>query len=255
MNANDWYLKGRDVIADPSKFTHQGAIEARVYLQNAVDADPTHSRAQAELAYLHVREYQNDWSANRNASLNMAEQLVNKALAIEDNFDVRWIRAIVYWNQGRFDESFAEYDLARGHNPGASDMADLDADEAEARIYGGDLPTARNKIQAAKADNPNDPYPYWYDWNDARLCYMEGRYQDAINAIGQMTTQPNDVLLITAASKALDGDPIGAGSDMAEFSKNDPDWSIAKSAAYQYRNPDHRQDWLHGLRRAGLKET
>jgi tetratricopeptide (TPR) repeat protein len=252
MNANDWYLKGRDVIADPSRFTPQGAIEARVYFQNAVNADPTHSRAQAELAYLHVREYQNEWSANRNASLNMAEQLVNKALAIEDNFDVRWIRAIVYWNQGRFDESFAEYDLARGHNPGDSDLADLEADEAEARIYGGDLPTARSKIEAAKAHNPNPPY--WHRWNYARLCYMEGRYQDAINAIGQMT-QPNDVLLITAASKALDGDPIGAASDMAEFSKNDPNWSIAKSAAYPYGDDSHRQHWLVGLRRAGLKES
>ena len=83
---------------------------------------------------------------------------------------------------------------------------------------------------------------------------MAGHYQEAINAIGQMT-QPNDVLLITAASKAQHGDLTGAKSDMAEFSTNDPNWSIAKSAAYPYGNDSHRQHWLDGLRKAGLKEN
>jgi hypothetical protein len=41
---------------------------------------------------------------------------------------------------------------------------------------------------------------------------------------------------------------------MAEFSKVDPDWSIAKSAAYFYVKDSDRQHWLDGLRKAGLKE-
>jgi adenylate cyclase len=186
----------------------------------------------------------------------MAEQLVNKALGIQDNLDVRWILAIVCWNQGRFDESYVQYEEARKLDPHHPDLAHLDADEAEALIYGGDLRKARNKIQAVIA-NPNPPY--WYDWNYARLCYMEGRdqearYQEAIDTIGGME-QPNDVLLITAASKAQQGKAEEAGGIMAKFRQNDPNWSIAKSAAYPYGNDDHRQHWLAGLRRAGLKES
>jgi hypothetical protein len=40
MNADEWYQMEREVIADQTKVTAQGAIEARVYFQNALDADP-----------------------------------------------------------------------------------------------------------------------------------------------------------------------------------------------------------------------
>jgi adenylate cyclase len=83
---------------------------------------------------------------------------------------------------------------------------------------------------------------------------MAKHYEDAIDAIAQITDPPNDVLLITAASKAQLGDLDGARSDMAKFGRNDPDWSIAKSAEYYYRNDSDRQHWLDGLRKAGLKE-
>ena len=78
--------------------------------------------------------------------------------------------------------------------------------------------------------------------------------QEAIDAIARINDPPNDVLLITAAAKAQLGDMAGARSDMAEFSKNDPDWTVAKSAAYYYRDDADRQHWVDGLRKAGLRE-
>ena len=60
--------------------------------------------------------------------------------------------------------------------------------------------------------------------------------------------------VITAASKAQLGDLEGAKSEMATFSKNDPEWSIAKAAERYFRNERDRQHWLDGLRKAGLKE-
>ena len=41
---------------------------------------------------------------------------------------------------------------------------------------------------------------------------------------------------------------------MAQFSKNDPEWSIAKAAERYFRRDSDRQHWLDGLRKAGLKE-
>jgi len=250
MDANDYYEQGLAILADPTKFTAQGAAEARDLFKQAIAIDPNFSRAYGELAYLYVRYHQNGWI------LKKAEELADKAFEIDNNtnFDIRWNRAIVYWNQGRFDESFAEYEEARKLATTERALADLDADEAEARIYGGDLPTARTKIQSAMDRNPHPPY--WYYWNYARLCYMERRYREAIDTINNnIANPPNDVLLITAASKANDGDIPGAQADIATFSLNDPDWSIAKSAAYPYGDDGHRQHWLDGLRRAGLKES
>ena len=100
------------------------------------------------------------------------------------------------------------------------------------------------------------PDTYWYRWILARAHYMAGDYQEAINAIGDdVSNFPKDVLLITAGSHAQLGDLNAAKADMATFSKYDPEWSIAKSAAYPYRNNSDRQHWLEGLRKAGLKET
>jgi adenylate cyclase len=254
--AQEYYDDAVRIRENPAKFNAAGIVELRQLLEKAIEEaieDELKSRAYAELAYTYVRFYQQGWTTNPGAALEKAEELANEALRLNDDFDSRWNLAIVYWNQGKFDESFAEYDLARGHSPGASDLADLEADEAEARIYSGDLQIARDKIQAAKAGNPNHPYPYWYDWNDARLCYMEKDYQGAINAIGQMT-QPNDVLLITAASKAQLGEVAAARTYMAQFSQNDPEWSIAKAGERYFRRWSDRQNWLDGLRNAGLKE-
>jgi adenylate cyclase len=249
MDAYDYYLRGKAVVADPSKITPQGNTEARSLFEKAIELDPMFSEAYGELSYLFVREYQNGWSTDPNASLKKAEDLAKRSLAIADNAESRWSLAIVYWNQGAFEKSLAEYGVARDLNPNDSDLA---ADMAEALVYGGEPERAIKQIKEAIAQNPKTPY--WYFWNLGRAYYMAGHYQEALDAIAKINDPPNDVLLITAAAKAQLGDMEGARSDIAEFSRNDPDWSVAKSAAYYYRNDADRQHWVKGLRKAGLKE-
>jgi adenylate cyclase len=249
MDAYDYYLKGKEVMDDPNKYTAEGNGEARMLFEKAVERDPQFSRAYAELAYVYIRESQNGWSEDSTASLEKAEELAKKALAINDDFDGRWSLAVAYWNQGEFEKSFIQYGAARNFNPNDPDLA---ADMAEALIYGGESGKAIAQIKEAMLRNPK--IPYWYWWNLGRAYYMAGRYEEAIDAIARLTDPPKDVLLVTAASKAQLGDIDGAKSDMAEFSEYDPEWSIAKSADYYYRNDGDRQHWLEGLRKAGLKE-
>src|SRR5262249_12395989 len=152
-------------------------------------------------------------------------------------------------NQGEFDKSFYEYQTARNLNPNDPDLA---AEMGETLIYAGEPETAIAQINDAILRNPETPYWYW--WNLGRAYYMNKQYQQAINTIAKITAPPNAVLLITAASKAQMGNLKDAKADMAKFSANDPNWSIAKSAKYYYRNDSDRQHWLDGLRKAGLKE-
>ncbi|MBB3236580.1 adenylate/guanylate cyclase domain-containing protein [Phyllobacterium endophyticum] len=249
MSAYDYYLQGKAIWADSSKVTPEGNAEARQLFQKAIELDPKYSAAYAELSYVNVRAAQNGWTDDSKASLQQAEDLANKALSLSDNFSGHWYLAIIAWNKGDFDKSYREYERARQINPNDPDLA---ADMAEALVYGGEPEKAIEQIEAAKRRNPF--YDYWYDWNEGRARYMAGQYQEAIDAIGRINSPPNDVRLITAASKAQLGDIPAAKSIMAEFSKIDPDWSIAKSAAYFYRKDRDRQHWLDGLRKAGLKE-
>jgi adenylate cyclase len=251
MDANDYYQKGLAIIADATKFTADETDEARRLFEKAIELDPQFWQAYAELAYVHVRKAQNGWSEDRAASLKKAEELANQALAINKGFVAHWSSAMALWNQGSFNESFIEYAAARKLNP---NDPDLDADEAEALIYGGVPGKAIAQIKEAMQKGADSPY--WYKWVLARALYMAGYYQEAIDAIGDdVANFPKDVLLITAASKAQLKDFDGAKSDMATFGNYDPEWSIAKSAAYPYRSDSDRQHWLEGLRLAGLKEA
>ena len=249
MGAYDYYLRGIGVRDDPNKFTVEGNEELRQLFTKAIEIDPKFSRAYAELAYSYVREYQEGWTKKPEATLQRAEQLARQALDLNDDFDGHWNLAIVYWNQGEFDKSFFEYDTARKLNPNNPDLA---ADMAEALIYAGEPEKAITQIKEAMLHNPE--VPYWYWWNLGRAYYMAKRYQEAIDAIGKITDPPTDVLLITAASKAQLGNLDAAKAEMAQFSKNDPEWSIAKAAARYFRHDSDRQHWLDGLRKAGLKE-
>ena len=250
MDAYDYYLRGVEVRDDPNKFTVEGTNELRQLFEKAIELDPNFSRAYAELAYSHVRAYQEGWTENPDATLKRAEELAKRALDLNDDFDGHWNLAIAYWNQGEFDKSFIEYDAARKLNPNNPDLA---ADMAEALIYAGEPEKAITQIREAMRHNP-ETIPFWYEWNLARAYYMAKRYQEAIDAIGRITDPPNDVLLITAASKAQLGDIDAAKIEMEQFSANDPEWSIAKAAERYFRYDNDRQHWLDGLRKAGLKE-
>lgn len=247
------------------ELTPAGNENAKVYFRRAIELDPDYLPAYAELSYALVRDYQNVWNGDREASLSEAEAWAEKAAALGDNassawhndFRGRWYLAIVYWNQGHFDQSFTEFDVARNMIAGpdteraARNRADLDADMAEAFIYKGDANQAIGLIEDAMAMHPAPPP--WHMWNLGRAYYMAGRYQDAIDTINRMI--PNDVRLITAASLARLGDVSAAQAVMTEFSTRDPNWSVAKSAEYRYGSDAARQHWLDGLRMAGLKEN
>ena len=95
------------------------------------------------------------------------------------------------------------------------------------------------KSKGRSAGTPETPYWYW--WNLGRAYYMAKQYKNAVDAIAKISDPPLDVLLITAASKAQLGNLEAAKSDMREFAKYDPEWSIAKSADYFYRKDSDRQ--------------
>jgi adenylate cyclase len=247
MNAYDYLVQGRKVVSDPSKLTAIGNDEARQLFEKAIELDPDFSRAYVELAYVYIREYEENWGENPSASLKKAEELAKQALAITNDVYGHWHLGIVFWNRGEFDKSFAEYETACELDPQHPDMA---ADLGEMLIYAGQSDKAIAVIKQAMSRKI--PYCYW--WNLGRAYYMTKRYQEAIDAVANIIDPPNDVRLITAASQAQLGDSA-ATSTMAKFSEHDPDFSIAKAAERHFRHDSDRQHWLDGLRKAGLKES
>ena len=251
MDADQLYREAKQILNDPQKVTKKDNDDARAKLINAISTDGDKALYYGLLSYTYVREYQNGWTNDRDGALGQAETFAkleqNKAkIDVENAFDGFWSLAIVYSNQGKFPECFDEYGKALGLKPNEPDLL---AEMGEALMYAGRFDEAITQIKHAiqlKDDKP----PYWYRWNLARVYYMNMQFQDALDTIA---ITPADLLLITAASKAKLGDIDGAKSDMAIFTKADPNWSVAKSEYYRYVNDSDRQHWLDGLRLAGLK--
>lgn len=247
-------------LARRQELTPAGNDKAKKYYVDAITLDPNYLPAYAELSYVFVREAQNGWSANPQASLAEARRNADRAVALSadpkshwaNDFRGHWYSAIVHWNDGNFLKGFAEYQAARAQitDPDrfARDTAELDADMAEACIYNGDHQQAIDLIEDAMKRYPD--FPYWFRWNLARAYYMAGRYQDAIDEINRIV--PNDLRLIVAASKAQLGETDYAKHIMAEFTHYDQNWTLARSSAYPYTRQSDRDHWLEGLSRAGL---
>ncbi|WP_027232638.1 tetratricopeptide repeat protein [Phyllobacterium sp. UNC302MFCol5.2] len=254
--------------ARQQELTPAGNIEAARLYGLAIKADDGYLPAYAECSYVHLRAYQNNWppQLRSNDSITEAARLADKAVALSNDpdsdwhFDFRglWYRAMVSWNAGDFKRSFDEYDAARSRITDPvwkiKNTAELDADKAEALIYYGNPGAALDLILGAEASYPE--FPWWLKWLAARAHYQLGNYTEAINEINSIdpAKKPNDVLLILAASEARRGNIDDAKTIMAEFSKNDPDWTVKLSESYIYGDPDQKTHWIEGLRMAELRE-
>ncbi len=258
QTAQDYCREGRQ-----QPLTPEGNEKAKECYEKAIKENDKYLPAYAEYSYVHLRDCQNRWTPDREASLEEAERLADIAVALSNDvtsgwhndFRGRWYRAMVYWNRGDFTTSFQEFAAARAliTDPKRidTDTADLDADMAEAYIYYGDPKQALALIDGAAARHPAPPY--WHGWNRARAYYMAKRYDDALATIRGMSSPPNDVRLIEAASEAQLKHLDDARRIMGEFSKIEPGWTLQKSAEYPYGDNAARDHWLDGLSKAGLK--
>ncbi len=254
----------RDYCRDGRRqpLTPEGNERAKEYYALAIKEDGNYLPAYAECSYANLRDHQNRWTADPEASIHEAERLADYAVALSDDaksgwfndFRGRWYRAMVYWNRGDFKTSFEEFAAARAliTDPKRidKDTADLDADMAEAYIYYGDSEQALALIDSAAARYPD--HPYWHEWNRARAYYMVKRYADALATLHGMSSPPNDTRLIEAASQAQLGNLDEARRIMGEFNEIEPGWTLQKSADYHYGDDAARDHWLDGLSKAGL---
>lgn len=263
-------------LARQQPLTPEGNEEAKRLFQAAIDEDGNYLPAYAEFSYVWLRECENGWGESSFA-LAEAERLANKAVELSkdknkgwlNDFRALWYRAMVTWHQNDFTKSFQEYEAARTliSNPEWIDKntAELDADMAEALIYYGDPKRAIQLVLDAMKLFPK--HAWWFHWILARGYYQAGHYQEAIDEIGKIdpASKPNDVRLILAASKAQIATRDEAKLDeamlkeakaiMKQFSDIEPNWTLAKSAAYPNGSASELYHWIDGLRKAGLKPS
>lgn len=247
LSAYDAYLKGVHIFSQESQ---ESLDQSRVLFEEAIQQDPNFSRAYGYLAYIQVQFWLGGWSDA--GALEEAERLAKRAIAIDPNdYANHWDLAFVYLNQKRFFQARHEYETALAHNP---NDANLLVEMAEMLIFSGEFDRAIAQIEKAMLLNPH--VPDWYRWILAWGYYFVRNYAGTLEEIDTMRHPLNEVLLIVAAAEAQLGHTAQARDTMKRFLEGKPGWSIEKEhESLSFKQRDHEEHWLDGLRRAGMPET
>ena len=81
MAAYDYLLRGRQCL---NLYTKEGELEAQRHFKHAIELDPEYSAAYTGLAVSYLHEYESNWSQAPFDALDRANDLSQKAVALDD---------------------------------------------------------------------------------------------------------------------------------------------------------------------------
>jgi len=245
--AYDCYLRAQGHLY---RHGDSGYDEAETFYKKAIELDPGFARAYSGLALLHFQRFKKYFTVSFEGMVRETHDLALHALRLDpDDYLAHWVLGLLYSYFGKHAQSLAEFDRALHINP---NDANLLADFADYLVYCGRAEEALEHCQRAIRLNPN--CPDFYRWNLGFTYFHLGRYEDALVSLEQMTS-PDQARRLLAASYAHLGRLNEARSVAEEFMKVNPGFSIREWARTEpYTDPNERQRYVSGLRKAGLPE-
>ena len=227
--------------------------QAQVLFEEAIRLDPAFSLAYAYLAFSHSLQSFNRWSADPEGSLERAQELVDRALALDSNeAEAHYVQGIVHlWHQKAPDRAIADAERAIALDPGfARGYGSLGA----ALHYAGRSEEALARFETMVRLDPHCPGPYQHFLAQAHFAL--GHVEEAIAALKtRLAGQPHsDVsrVLLAACYGHLDRTEE-ARAEWQEALRINPDYSLEhRRKILPYKNPADFERVVEGLRRAGI---
>ena len=251
VEAYDCFLRGRELWHRLTKGTN---IEARDLLQRAIELDPNYAPACAFLALTHGLDYVNRWSPSPPSSLEQAQEIATRAVALDDR-DPRahWALGFVNLYLRRHDVAISEAERAIVLNP---NFAEAHVSLGEALHYSGRSEDALASFDRAMALNPHFPDVLLHF--QALALFHLGQYEKAVGLLKRrLTRNPGtDVSrALLAASYGHLGRLDEARAEWREVLRVNPDYSLEyRRKVLPYKNPADFERIVDGLRKAGIVE-
>jgi len=250
--AYDYFLHGRNRF-----FLYASRDEnrkARELYQKALELDPDFAMAYAMLAWTHAFEAMNGWSEVREDSLSQAQALATHAIALDETLPVAYfVTGLVYREREEYKKALVEAEKAIAYDPNYANAHVL---LATLLYYTGRPQEGLEKIQKAMQLNPHHPYNYPFHLGQA--YFILGRYQEAIDALEQgLETNPSSerMRVWLAAAYARSGRNEDARWEAEQVLALNPDFSLQRiRQAFPFQDPGDLEQFLNGLRTAGLAE-
>jgi adenylate cyclase len=218
--------------------------------EEAIALDPKFVWPYVYLGYLHPSEASRGWSESPAKSLQMASELAQKALAIDESHDgAHSLLAVVYDKKRQYDKALSEAERAIALNPNSSDAYMILAGIL------GDLGRWKETVLYAKKSLRLSPFPGAMPFYVLGVAYfMTGQYNDCIATFKKaLKVSPNfrDGCVYLAACYSSMGREAEAAAEVKEVLGIDPKFTIASLSAY--KNEDQLERLSPPLRKAGLE--
>jgi len=262
--ARVWMRKGRtnnlkalEKLLQGQAFFRRGTKQdndtARQIFEEAIAFDPNFIWPYVNLGMTHWMDARNEWSQSPAKSLEMAFELAQKALSMDDSIDMgHSLLASIYLVKRQYDKALAEAERAVALNPNGAD----------AYFFLGGIVGALGKweenVLYIKKSIRLNPFPHiGYYWSLGRAYFMMGQYHDAIVALRKAVQMNLDFLpahtYLAACYSSLgrDAEAVAAAKEVLRINPKFNVESYAKTLPYKNKADIERE--VAALRKAGLK--
>jgi adenylate cyclase len=249
LEAYDCLLRGFDRLRQT---TREANLEARRLFEQAIALDSGYAEAHAYRAHTFFRDWSMGWSQDRQ-TLDDGRDAAERALALDANLPVAHstLGLVLLWKK--------EHDRALAAAERAVALAPSDAQGhwAVAEILSWWRPDeAVPAVEKAMRLDPYYPASYLYTLGHA--CYLAHRHQDALTALGRVTSRNPDFLpahALLAATYAELGRPEDARRAGQEVVRISPGVTVERMRGrLPYKDPAMLARAIAAFRAAGLPE-
>jgi adenylate cyclase len=251
LDAYDRFLQGQSSFFE---FTAEGTARARAHYERAIELDPAFARAVAALALTHAWDYRWGWSSEPAVSLAMAQEIVARAMTLDDSVpQVRRVHAYVLLLHGELELALAQVRYAIALDPNYADGYGL---LAFIHVAMGEAREALAAMDRAVLLNPRYSAQYHSVLGAAHL--LLGRYDDAVRVLTEGVLKNHSFLrnhVLLAAAYGKQGRLDDAAWVTEEILALRPEFSIGYWKDPQsFWDPVALESLAEGLRLAGVPE-
>ena len=243
-------LQGREYS---NRFNRESNVLARQKYEEAIALDPEYAMAYLNLSATHLMDLLYGSSRSPKRSLGRAEELVQKALALDDSLAKAYsYLGRIYLTKRQHEKAIAEGERALSLAPNS---AFVHAALAFSLYYAGRHEEAILLLKKAIRLNPIPRS--WYLSTLGAAYRLTGRYEEAISAYKKALHRAPDSLFahlgLASAYNLLDREEE-ARAEAEEFLRIDPKFSLDHFAKRLFfKNQADRELVIDSLRKAGLK--
>jgi adenylate cyclase len=236
------------------RHTKEDYERARPLFEEAIALDPKFVWPYVYLGYLHTNEAARGWSESPAKSLQMALELAEKALAIDDSHDgPHSLLSFIWLVRRQPDKALSEAERALALNPNSSDAYMFLGQVS------GIIGRWEESVAYSKKSLRLSPFPGAAPFATlGRAYYMTGQYDESIATWKKaLKVSPNyrDAHIYLAACYSSMGRDVDAAAASKQVLEIDPKFTIESYAkGFLFRNQADGERLSAALRKAGLPD-